>query len=67
MPKKISKHAKAELLDVLRQRYQRAVKQDKSKILDEFVAIAGCNRRMGRNDCRLTSHSGGLSLRTGTS
>src|SRR5205823_12817620 len=36
---------KRELLDVLRQRYQRATKQDKSKILDEFVAVAGCHRK----------------------
>jgi Integrase core domain len=42
---KISKQAKGELLDVLRQRYRQAAKQDKGKILDEFVALAGCHRK----------------------
>jgi hypothetical protein len=37
--KKISKQTRGELLELLRQRYQQA---DKGKILDEFVAVAGC-------------------------
>jgi len=41
----ISKQAKSELLEVLRQRYQHAAKIDKTKILDEFVAVAGCHRK----------------------
>jgi hypothetical protein len=45
MQAKISKQGKSELLDALRQRYQRAAKPDKSKILDEFVAVAGCHRK----------------------
>ena len=45
MSDKISKQGKRELLEVLRQRYQQAAKQDKSKILDEFVAVAGCHRK----------------------
>jgi hypothetical protein len=45
MSAKISKQGKRELLDVLRERYQRAAKQDKGKILDEFVAVAGCHRK----------------------
>lgn len=45
MSDKISKQTKSELLEVLRQRYQRAAKSDKSKILDEFVALAGCHRK----------------------
>ena len=45
MQDKISKQAKSELLEVLRQRYQRVPKSDKSKILDEFVAVAGCHRK----------------------
>jgi hypothetical protein len=40
--KKISKQTRSELLELLRQRYQRAAKPDKGKILDEFVAVAGC-------------------------
>src|SRR3954470_12589351 len=42
---KISKQTKGELLDLLRQRYRAADKQDKGKILDEFVAVAGCHRK----------------------
>lgn len=41
----ISKQGKRELREVLRQRYQQATKQDKSKILDEFIAVAGCHRK----------------------
>src|SRR5262245_54541507 len=42
---KISKQTKGELLDLLRQRYRAAAKPDKGKILDEFVAVAGCHRK----------------------
>jgi hypothetical protein len=45
MSAKISKQAKRELLEALCQRYQRAAKHDKSKILDEFVAVSGCHRK----------------------
>jgi hypothetical protein len=41
----ISKHAKAELLTALRERYLQAPKVDKTKVLDEFVAVAGCHRK----------------------
>ena len=41
----ISKSSRAELLEALRQRYRCACKQDKAKILDEFVAVAGCHRK----------------------
>src|SRR3954451_12137646 len=41
----ISKQGQRELLDVLRPRYRRAARHDKSKILDEFVAVAGCHRK----------------------
>ena len=41
----ISKPAKAELLQALRQRYQQAAKQEKTKVLDEFVAVTGCHRK----------------------
>ena len=40
----ISKPAKAELLAALRERYLHAPKVDKTKVLDEFVAVAGCHR-----------------------
>jgi hypothetical protein len=41
----ISKQAKAELLAALRERYLQAPKADKTKVLDEFVAVAGCHRK----------------------
>jgi Integrase core domain len=41
----ISKQAKAEILQALRERYSQATKQAKSKVLDEFVALAGCHRK----------------------
>jgi hypothetical protein len=45
MKKYISKQTREELLRSVRQRYSRAVRIDKSKILDEFVAVAGCHRK----------------------
>jgi hypothetical protein len=41
----ISKQTKAELLEALRQRYLVATKPQKSKVLDEFIAVAGCHRQ----------------------
>src|SRR6516162_3527983 len=41
----ISKQTKAELLGALRERSGRATKEDKAKIRDEFVAVAGCHRK----------------------
>lgn len=41
----ISKQTRTELLEALRERYQRASRQEKAKILDEFVAVAGCHRQ----------------------
>ena len=41
MVKKISKEMKKELLDALRQRYIEASKKDKTRNLDEFVALFG--------------------------
>jgi hypothetical protein len=41
----ISKQTKRELLEALRQRYQQATKAEKTKVLDEFVAVAGCHRK----------------------
>ncbi len=45
MNKKISTQARTELLNALRQRYRRGSKKTKSRILDEFVAVAGCHRK----------------------
>src|SRR5262249_8647207 len=41
----ISKQTKAELLAALRERYLRVTKREKTKVLDEFVAVAGCHRK----------------------
>jgi len=41
----ISRQARAEVLRALRERYQQAPKQEKTKVLDEFVAVAGCHRK----------------------
>jgi hypothetical protein len=41
----ISPQTRTELLEALRQRYQQASKLEKAKILDEFVAVAGCHRK----------------------
>ena len=41
----ISAPARAELLRALRERYRGASRSDKSKILDEFVAVAECHRK----------------------
>lgn len=45
MQSTISKPAQIEVLEALRERYQQASKQNKTKILDEFIAVAGCHRK----------------------
>lgn len=45
MAKKISKSTKNEILDALRIRYKDVSKKDKSKILDEFIALSGNHRK----------------------
>jgi hypothetical protein len=45
MHNKISREARAEVLGALRERYQQAPKHEKTKVLDEFVAVAGCHRK----------------------
>ncbi len=45
MHTKISKQTKRELLEALHERYRNSAKIDKAKILDEFVALAGCHRK----------------------
>ena len=45
MQSTISKPAKIEVLDALRERYRQASKDSKTKILDEFTAVAGCHRK----------------------
>ena len=43
----ISKMAKRELLATLRDRYRSTSKKDKSRILDEFIAVTGHHRKHG--------------------
>lgn len=45
MAKKISKNTKKEILEVLKLRYRNVSKKEKSKILDEFVALSGNHRK----------------------
>jgi hypothetical protein len=45
MDTKISEPTRRELLEVLRGRYATASKIEKTKILDEFISIAGCHRK----------------------
>ena len=53
MHTKISKQTRRELLEALHERYRNSAKIDKAKILDEFVALAGCHRKHGqRNEDR---------------
>ena len=56
MQNRLGKQARAEVLDVLRERYRSAGKQDKGKILDEFVAVACCHRK---HAVRLLRRTGG--------
>ncbi len=41
----ISAVTRKEVLGAIRSRYREASKKDKSRMLDEFVAIAGCHRK----------------------
>ena len=45
MTNKISKHTRNELIKALRKRYAKAPLEEKSRILDEFVAVAGYHRK----------------------
>ena len=56
MGRGISKMAKQEIVATIRDRYQRSLKKDKSRILDEFTAITGHHRKHG---IRLLSQLGG--------
>lgn len=47
MGKKIGSQTRKELLDVMRQRYRESSKTDKSKILNEFIALTGYHRKHG--------------------
>ena len=43
--RKISAATRTEVLGAIRSRYRKASKRDKSRMLDEFVALTGCHRK----------------------
>jgi hypothetical protein len=45
MRKRMSPYARKELQEILRLRYKGATKMEKTKILDEFVAVVKCHRK----------------------
>lgn len=45
MDRSISRPARTELVEVVGQRYQQATRREKTKILDEFVALTKCHRK----------------------
>ena len=45
MDRRISTDSRAELVEVLRQRYRGSSKSEKVLILDEFVAVSGYHRK----------------------
>ena len=45
MSREISGETQTELLRLLRERYKGSSKSDKTKILDEFVAVSGFHRK----------------------
>ena len=59
----ISKMAKQELLDTIRDRYRSSTKKDKTRILDGFIAVTGHHRKHGirllgkLDDRRDTTHA----------
>ena len=68
MDGKISKQAKTELLEALRERYRGAQKKGKTKVLDEFAAVSGYHRkhaiRLLRVNRPLASMAPGVDQRT---
>ena len=55
MPEGMSRMAKRELLATIRDRYRASSRKDKSRILDEFIAVTGHHRKHG---IRLLGQSG---------
>ena len=57
----ISSATRTEVLGAIRNRYREASKKDKGRMLDEFVAIAGCHRK---HAVRLLCQSEDAAVRT---
>ena len=45
MGRHVNMATRDELLRVLRPRYRSATRQEKGRILDEYVALSGCHRK----------------------
>ena len=61
MVSEISTATRTEVLEAIRGRYREASKRDKTRMLDEFVAMVGCHRKhavrlLGQHE-RSTGHS----------
>uniref|UniRef100_A0A7C4PP19 Transposase n=1 Tax=Anaerolinea thermolimosa TaxID=229919 RepID=A0A7C4PP19_9CHLR len=56
MDNSVSKQTKKELIQVLGMRYRKSQKQEKTQILDEFIALSGCHRKHAIR--LLSGHSG---------
>jgi len=59
MVKEISKNTRSELIEAIRQRYAEAKKREKTKILDEFIALAGYHRKHAARLLRRQNHLDG--------
>ena len=46
MASEISKSTREELIIALRNRYKKATKKEKTRILNEFIAVSGVKRKM---------------------
>lgn len=53
MQVKIIIQARSAVLQVLRERYLRASRSEKSKVLDEFVTLGQCHRKLAIQGCLL--------------
>lgn len=56
MKKTISKQSQKELIEAIRQRYAKATKQEKTRILDEFEAMTGYHRKHAIRLLRAYNH-----------
>ena len=58
----ISKVAKQELLATIRDRHRESSKEDKGRILDEFIAVTGHHRKHGIRLLGQTGDAGGKNV-----
>ena len=65
MGKRISSQTRKELLDAMRRRYCESSKMDKTRMIDEFVALTGYHRKHGIRLLRQASDAEALTVREG--